>query len=268
MRLSFIGTGLEAGVPVFGCPCPICTRARFDQAARRRPGPCLLVETADTRLLLGACPGMPGARFAERRAREAVLVPHWRPVLIHGLYALRWGAGRRIPVLGPALPLSCNDLLREPGILDPTALSPLARRGVGPFEITALPLAGSPGFGFALESVSLRLVWLAEGPGLAPEALALLGRWEPDLLVTGAGWGEGDLPADDGEVLGPVVALSERLGALRTLVSGVGHRLDRWRASGTVLLPPGVEFARDGQRLELQPPGFSVPLRPGRESAG
>ncbi|RCX30581.1 hypothetical protein [Thioalbus denitrificans] len=257
MRLSFLSTGTEAGVPVYGCDCPACSRARFDRSARRRPGGCLQVEAGPARLLVGGCPGLPGERRVPDGRLDAILLPDWRPGRLSGLHALRWGVGAPIPLFGPAPPADL-DLVREPGLLRPLTLEPLQPLRLGPIGILALPLTGSPEYGYALEHGESRIVWLPGAPRLAGPALQALSRWVPDLLITGADWEEGVPAAADGGPWSRLSALRVALGARRTLITHVSHQLDRWRMGRMDGIPADVEFVRDGQResseaLDLTP---------------
>ena len=53
MRVTFLGTGAAGGVPLYGCDCPACARARRDPAHQRRPCSALL-ESGDDRILVDA----------------------------------------------------------------------------------------------------------------------------------------------------------------------------------------------------------------------
>ncbi len=47
-----------------------------------------------------------------------MLLTHYHPDHVQGLFHLRWGCGESIPVYGPKDPQGCADLYRHPGVLD------------------------------------------------------------------------------------------------------------------------------------------------------
>lgn len=99
MRITFLGTGTSHGVPVVGCPCPVC--ASTDQRdARYRSS--ILVESGDSRVVVDVGPEF---RLQAIRARitrlDAVLLTHAHADHLHGLDDIRplsWE--RAIPVYG------------------------------------------------------------------------------------------------------------------------------------------------------------------------
>lgn len=264
--MNFLSTGTEAGVPVYGCDCPVCGRARFDRAARRRPGGCLQVEAGAARLLVGGCPVPPVARPPAEGRLEGILLPGWGTGRLSGLHALHRGVGAPVPLLGPAPPADL-DLVREPGLLRPLGIEPLQSLRLGPIDVRALPLAGGPEYGYALEHGEFRVVWLPGGPRLAARSLQALSRWVPDLLITGVDWEE-SAPGAAGEgTWSRLLSLQAALGARRTLITHVSHQLDRWRTGRMDGVPAGTEFARDGQRESSAAPGLTPAAGVERESA-
>lgn len=116
MRITFLGTGAAGGVPLYGCRCEACTLAMENPALRRAPCSAL-IETGDTRILIDGGLMDLHTRFAPGEL-DAILLTHFHPDHVQGLFHLRWGRGPRIPVLIPPDPDGCADLFRHPGILD------------------------------------------------------------------------------------------------------------------------------------------------------
>ena len=116
LTIHLTGTGSAQLVPVFGCDCPACRRARADDAHRRRP--CSAVVTFNSAVTLldaGQADLMtqwPAGSF------QQFLLTHYHMDHVQGLFPLRWGVGEPIAVYGPPDEQGCDDLFKHPGLLD------------------------------------------------------------------------------------------------------------------------------------------------------
>jgi phosphoribosyl 1,2-cyclic phosphate phosphodiesterase len=250
MQLTILGSANAAGVPVYGCDCPACDRARRDAAWRR--GPCsALLETPAGRLLIdGGQPNL-GERFPPG-SLQAILLTHYHMDHVHGLFPLRWGQGPSIPVIGPHDPAGCDDLLKYPGMLDFGA-NASDGQGFALLDLEVLPLAlrhSRPALGYRCRHGDRSLAYLTDTAGLPPASLATLQAEPPDLLVLDCSYP----PRPEGErnhnALNDALELHAAIGPGRTLLTHIGHALDSWLMVNPNALPAGVEPARDGQQVK------------------
>jgi len=168
MRLTFLGTGAAGGVPLYGCDCPACERARHDSRYVRRPCSALL-ESGDTRILLDADLTNLRERYPPGTL-SAIVLTHYHPDHVQGLFHLRWGAGDAIPVMGPPDSAGCADLYRNPGLLRFQDLRKFEPLNIGPLRLTPLALIHSkPTFGYAIEAPGgERFAYLTDTAELPP----------------------------------------------------------------------------------------------------
>lgn len=252
MRFTVSGSGNAGGVPLYGCGCDACRRATVLRDHRRQSA-CAQISSDRVRLLLDA--GLPdlGDRFPAGSV-DAILLTHYHVDHVQGLFRIRWGRGLRIPVLGPDDLLGCDDLFKHPGILDFShKLRPFDTFALEDLEVTPLPLAHSrPTLGYAIEHAGARLAYLTDTHGLPWATQEWLLASRPDLLVLDCSFPPGEPAPRNHNDLDQALAICDRIGATRSLLTHIDHSLDSWcmrQARGC--LPPGVEFARDALQIDL-----------------
>ena len=116
LTIRLTGTAGAQQVPVFGCDCAACRRARADENHRRRPCSAVVRFNHAVTLLDAGL-----ADLAERHPAgsfQQILLTHYHMDHVQGLFPLRWGVGDPIAVYGPPDEVGCDDLLKHPGILD------------------------------------------------------------------------------------------------------------------------------------------------------
>lgn len=251
MQIEFLGTGNAGGVPLFGCGCPACARATDRPQYRRGPAS-VLVTAGERRILIDA--GLPDLKY--RLAHEPVdqiLLTHYHIDHVQGLFAVRWGTGRRFGVIGPEDPSGCDDLFDHPGILDfstkARAFEPFV---LGDVEITPLPLQHSrPTLGYHLRHHGRTLAYLTDTSGLPSATSEWLGRQATHLLVVDCSYAPGEeLPRHHND-LPLALQIVEEVAASRCLLTHLGHRLDSWLLEHADLLPPTVGAAYDALTLDV-----------------
>lgn len=227
MKLTLLGTGNVAQVPVYNCPCKACERAR--RVPRFRRGPCsALLETGSVRWLIDAGLVDLTTRFAPG-SLSGVILTHYHADHAQGLLHLRWGTGLRIPVLGPPDPEGLADLYKHPGILDfSTTLRPFETLSLGDgVSLTAVPLTHSRlTFGYLFEQGGRRIAYLTDTVGLPQITSDFFAGQTLDLLVLDCTHAPTATPPRNHNDL---IRAQETMAALRpgrTILTHCGHDLD------------------------------------------
>ena len=257
MRLTFLGTGTSFGIPVVGCRCGVCTSGD-PKNTRGRHG--LLIEEGGRTLLVDTPPEL---RLQLLRAGveslDAVYVTHPHADHVHGMDDLRifsLRTGNSLPVWVSAeheeeirtrFDYIWNEAYRdEPGMAVPDLqLSTFDdREWIEPAGLRLLPIACPHGYyrsyGFRVADAAL-IVDAKEIPADAEDRLQDL-----DVLILGALWYGHPHPTHFN--VEEAVAVAAQLGASRTYLTHLTHRLDHAELSRR--LPDGVYPAYDGLVVE------------------
>jgi phosphoribosyl 1,2-cyclic phosphate phosphodiesterase len=253
-RVTILGSGTSAGVPMIGCTCVVC-RSVDPRDRRLRPsifveveaGPSVLVDTStDLR--------QQALTYAVRRV-DAILFTHSHADHVMGLDDVRrfnYLQGGAIPVYADAF--TCAELKRtfayvfdppdEPGGGIPQiSLAAIdGPFGVGPLRVQPVPLFHGPkpilGFRFG------NFAYLTDCNRLPDEAWPLLEGL--DILVIDA-LRHRTHPTHFS--LSEAVAVAERLGPHRTYFTHICHDLGH-EATNRVL-PAGMALAYDGLTMSI-----------------
>lgn len=250
MRVTFLGTGAAGGVPLYGCHCPACERAKNDRRFVRRPCSVLL-EAGDTRILIDAGLMDLHERFPPGRL-TAILLTHYHPDHVQGLFHLRWGKGTPITVFGPPDAAGCADLYKNPGLLDIRRLTKFAPVVMGALTITPLPLIHSKvTFGYGIkDSRGACFAYLTDTLRLPPATAQFLRAWGRCDLALDCSFPPRQAPANHNDwvaALEVIAAVQPR----RSWLTHIGHELDAWRLAEAPSLPPDVAFASDDLTLHI-----------------
>ncbi|WP_275096174.1 phosphonate metabolism protein PhnP [Sedimenticola hydrogenitrophicus] len=251
MRLTFLGTGAAGGVPFYGCTCPACERARGDSRYARRPCSALL-ESGETRILIDAGLMNLHERFPPGTL-TAIVLTHYHPDHVQGLFHLRWGVGDTIPVMGPPDSAGCADLYRNPGLLRFQVLRKFEPLNIGPFKLTPLPLIHSkPTFGYAIEDTGgERIAYLTDTVGLPSRTKCFLREWRPvDLVIDCTHPPQAPSPGNHND-WDRALATIDEIGSARAWMTHLDHSLDAWLLEHRPTLPQGVRIATDNTDVTL-----------------
>lgn len=251
--MTMLGSGTSTGVPVVGCGCEVC-RSLDPRNRRLRPG--LLMETAGLSLVIDTSPD-----FREQALRcgiervDAVLYTHSHADHVFGLDDLRifnFRQGGSIPCFGSAETMSRMRQIfayvfedgQEGG--GKPRLELVAVRA--PFDFSGLQVVPIPVRHGAMEVFGYRIGRFAcvTDVNFIPEtSFALLEGVE--LLVLSA---LRYRPHPTHFSLAEAVAVAQRIGARRTLLTHIAHDIDHARLE--IALPPGIELGYDGLVATLE----------------
>ena len=243
MRLTLLGTGAAGGVPLYGCQCSACQRARDYPHYQRRPGSALL-EVGDKRYLLDA-----GLMDLDQRfpvpTLDGIFLTHFHPDHVQGLFHLRWGTGAKIPVFCPPDQQGCADLYKNPGILKFRAMQPFVSKDMGVFRVTPLPLIHSKlTFGYLFESNHKRIAYLTDTKGLSPAVMSFLCAGSIDLVVLDA-CTPPCVEHTNHNSIKEAIALVEKITPRKAILTHINHDLDRWLLEKQPAIPQNVLVAED-----------------------
>ncbi len=249
MRVTFLGTGDAGGVPLYGCDCAACIRARAVTDFRRRPCTAL-VEAGETRILIDAGLTDLAERFSPG-SLSAIVLTHFHPDHVQGLFHLRWGIGERIPVYGPPDSEGCADLYKNHGLLEFRRLAKFSPIKIGDLVLTPLPLIHSKvTFGYTIEdSAGQRFAYLTDTAGLPPNTEAFLKNWQPQSLALDCTHPPGVDPPRNHNDITLALAIAESLQPATVWLNHVSHELDVWLMGNLDNLPVDVGVAHDGQAI-------------------
>lgn len=181
---------------------------------------------------------------------DAILLTHFHADHVQGLFALRWGVGRPIPVYAPPDPEGCADLYRHPGLLEFRVAREFEAIEIGTAAITPLPLAHSkPTFGYAIEHDRQRVAYLTDTVGLPPATEAFLRAWRPDALVLDCSHPPRPQPPRNHNDVTRALACISAVRPQRAWLTHIGHELDAWLEAGRATLPPQISIAADGDEI-------------------
>jgi phosphoribosyl 1,2-cyclic phosphate phosphodiesterase len=253
ITVTILGSGTSTGVPVPTCSCPVCS-SRDPQNQRTRCS--ILISFAGRNILVDTSTDLRQQALRENITHiDAVLYTHTHADHVNGIDDLRPfnpASGAAIPIHGSSEDL---DVLRrvfayifedsdQPGFrpkLQPQAISEVFT--LFGLEITPLPLRHGPG-----RSLGYRIgpfAYLTDCSSIPEPTLEALAGIEI-LLVDGLRF----RPHVSHLCISQALALGERLGARRTILTHLSHDVDYARHAQ--LMPAGTEFAYDGQRLSFQ----------------
>lgn len=173
MRLTLLGSGNAAGMPVYGCDCARCEYIKNENKLHRGPASAIL-EVNEKKYLIDAgltdiTDRFPAGSF------HGILLTHFHVDHVQGLFHLRWGKCDHIPVYCPPDSHGCDDLFKHPGILDFQQIHKFESFRLEYLRVTPLPLIHSKvTFGYLFEYNDQAAAYLTDTKGLLPKSFDYL----------------------------------------------------------------------------------------------
>jgi len=251
MKLTFLGTGDAAGVPLFGCDCDTCMQARRGMGMRRACS--AVIRFGSSSILIDAGRGDLAELFDQYNF-DRILLTHYHADHVLGLFHIRWGSrDSAIAVHGPADEQGCADLLKHAGILDfSSCMQPFESRSFEDISITPLPLNHSkPTLGYFFDYDGKRLAYLTDTLELPAATESFLLENRPDLLVIDSCFPPDCEHKRNHNDLDDALNIHRRITPGETWLTHIGHGLDSfWQQQG-IELPDHVFVAADGDEINL-----------------
>ncbi|PKO84655.1 MAG: phosphonate metabolism protein PhnP [Betaproteobacteria bacterium HGW-Betaproteobacteria-11] len=250
MRITFLGTGDAGGVPCHGCDCTACKSARAVADYRRRPC-CALIESGTTRILIDAGLTDLTERFPPG-SLTAIVLTHFHPDHVQGLFHLRWGVGASIPVFGPPDSEGCADLYKNHGLLEFHRLAKFESMKLGDIRIIPLPLIHSKvTFGYAIEDChGARFAYMTDTVGLPPRTEEFLMEWGPHGLAIDCSHPPQTEPKNHNDWI-LALGLIDRVKPRRAWLTHISHTLDAWLLDTSPPLALDIHVARDNVVIDV-----------------
>lgn len=251
LKVTILGSGTSTGVPMIGCRCAVCASNAPENHRTR----CSILLVYEGRHILVDT----STDLRQQALREgidhvdAVLYTHAHADHMHGIDDLRpFNRGASpIPIYGDPVTLQRVRQTFEyifsdepdPGFRPRLVTCPVT----APFDLFGLRIDPIPlfhGRGTALGYRIGPFAYLTDCSAIPPASAEAL-RGVETVIIDGLRF----TPHVTHFNIAQAIAQAENLGARRTLLTHLSHDVDHPRHSPQ--LPPGVEFAFDGQRLEI-----------------
>jgi len=256
MILTFLGTGTSQGVPVAGCSCAVCTSS---DPRDNRTRSSVFVE-AGIRILVDTTP-----EFRIQAIREkidfidAVLITHAHADHIMGFDDIRpyciknggtmpvYASPATLKVLGNTFPYAFDPENIAVGYVHARPHSVEGPFQLGSLDIQPLPVphGRTTTLGFLFSEAGTRKAAYISDCGEVPPEVQEAIQDIPLLVIDGLR----HKPHPTHLSISQAVAVAEKAGAKRTLLTHVCHLVSHEKDGAE--LPTGVQFAYDGQKVEL-----------------
>ncbi|WP_435893423.1 MBL fold metallo-hydrolase [Oceaniferula spumae] len=255
ISLTFLGTSTSTGVPVIGCPCPICTSG---DPLLTRTRSSIHLQTEEISILVDSGPDLREQALREGLSRvDAVLYTHAHLDHITGFDELRafcWHRDELLPLYGSA---ACLDEIKRMfswaflptntyrGYIKPAPVETSGPFNLGKLTITPIPVihgsVETQGYRFDLPG-SPSIAYLPDVKIIPDDSMELLANI-PVLILDCLHRREHPTHMNLDEAL----TAAQNLAAERVYLTHISHELD----IASVELPSHISFAHDGLKLDF-----------------
>lgn len=252
LTVTILGSGTSTGVPVPGCSCSVCT-SEDPQNLRTRCS--IMLSSGGRNILVDTATDLRQQVLREKISHiDAVCYTHTHADHIHGIDDLRAFnivSGQAIPIFGSAETLAV--IRRNFGYIFDSELEPGYRPRLeirqidGPFDLFGLKIVPLPLWHGNGKSLGYRVgsfAYLVDCNAI-PEATLPQLQGIGTLVIDALRF----RPHTTHFNIAQALEVANHLGARRTYLTHLSHEVDH--ATDAARLPPGVEFAYDGQRIEI-----------------
>lgn len=252
LEIGFTGTGDAAQIPVWGCRCTACVRAKNITTFKRKPSGLSITSPAGITLIDAGRTDLADCFGVENISR--IVLTHFHMDHVQGLFHMRWGEyDRKIPVYRPDDPIGCDDLYKYPGIFEfKKPFRELDSINWPDFTLTALPMNHSkPTLGYLLEYGDTRLAYFCDTAGLPASSEEFLKNTSIDYLILDCAAPPSSKKPYNHNDLNSAIEIIHQLVPNKTLLTHISHRFDNWLLDNPDALPGNIQIAQDGMRFQL-----------------
>ncbi|MCV2401828.1 phosphonate metabolism protein PhnP [Marinomonas sp. C2222] len=250
LDINILGSGNAGQVPVWGCHCVACERARLDTSFQR--GPCSL----EIRTELGVTLIDAGVtNLAERYDFDdiqRIILTHFHMDHVQGLFHLRWSERpEKIPVFRPDDEKGADDLYKHPGVLDfQPPFVPFQTMEFKDFSITPLPLLHSKiTLGYLIERQGICVAYLTDTVGLPDSTQRFLSNKTLDYLILDCSEPPTPSAPRNHNDINLALWTYNTLEPKQMILTHISHRLDCWLMEHADTLPSNMHIAKDGMHI-------------------
>lgn len=247
MRLTLLGTGNAAGMPLYGCHCEYCVQALESKALRRTA--CSAQLDIDDRCYLVDAGQVNLTDHYPAGSLSSIFLTHFHPDHVQGLFHLRWGIGDKIPVYIPPDDQGCADLFKHPGLLDFKPKNPFEPFTLDGLTVTPIPLMHSKStHGYLFEQRGKTIAYLTDTKGLSTEAASFLRKHTINLMVIDCSFVPGS-DKNGHNNLDDIFIIDLQTSPTQIVLTHIGHDFDIWLKQNPDQLPAHIVAGHDGMVL-------------------